>query len=225
MSSSEVEATDSATLVFPAQSLRIGSSASFPHTAVMDRLWAPWRYAYASGQRSGQRKGIPEELEAYPEDHGSVFLNLIGSVRWAAETHHCSRVRAERAGGVLLQGETQWVVLNHYPYSSGHVMILPYERVSSLAALSAESAAEMIHLAQKMESALREVYRPDGINMGINLGEAAGAGIAEHLHMHVLPRWYGDTNFMTTVGDTRILPEALDDSWRRLRIALGQPVE
>ncbi len=167
---------------------------------------------------------MPAVLEAFPHDHGSVFLNLIGAVQWAEQSGFCSRVDAERAGGVLLQGKTQFVCLNRFPYSSGHVMIVPYERIASLANMPEESASEMMHLAQRMEATLRAVYRPDGINLGINLGEAAGAGIADHLHMHVLPRWSGDTNFMTTIANTRVMPEAFEESWFRLRVELSMPV-
>ena len=187
----------------------------------MDRLWTPWRYAYTTGQRTSARKGVPAGLDAYPEDHGTVFLNLIGSVQWAERSGLLSRVAAERAGGVLLQEQWNFVCLNAFPYTSGHVMVVPYQRVASLAALPAEAAAEMMELARRMETALRTVYRPEGINLGMNLGEAAGAGVADHLHLHILPRWTGDTNFMTVVGETRVLPEALDDSWHRLRAALG----
>ncbi len=134
------------------------------------------------------------------------------------------QVAAEKAGHVLLQGTYHFAVLNAFPYNSGHLMIVPYEQTDSLAKLSAESATEMMLLAQRMETALRAVYTPEGVNMGMNMGEAAGAGVAEHLHLHVLPRWYGDTNFMTTVCETRMLPETLDVTWERMRAALGLPV-
>ncbi len=104
-------------------------------------------------------------------------------------------------------------------------MVVPYQHVDSLAKLPSPAAMEMIALAQRMETALRETYRPDGINLGMNLGEAAGAGVAEHLHLHVLPRWFGDSNFMTATAETRVLPEALPATWERLRTALGQPLE
>ena len=191
----------------------------------MDRLWTPWRYAYISDKKPGARRGVPEELEGYPEDHASVFLNLIGAVRWGASSGGFAQATAERAGGVLLQGEHNFVCLNAYPYTSGHIMVVPYVQLDSLAKLPAVAATEMMELAQRMETALRTVYRPDGINLGMNLGEAAGAGVAEHLHLHVLPRWVGDANFMTTTAETRVLPELLGTTWERLRQALDLPSE
>ena len=198
-------------------------SSQHGYTAGMDRLWTPWRYAYVTKAELPRRKGVPKELDGYPDDHDSVFLNLIGAVQWASTAGGLTQAAAEKAGHVLMQGEHHFAVLNAFPYNSGHLMIVPYERTDSLAKLSAASATEMMLLAQRMETALRTVYRPDGVNMGMNIGEAAGAGVAEHLHLHMLPRWYGDTNFMTTVSETRMLPETLDVSWERLREALGLP--
>lgn len=186
----------------------------------MDRLWTPWRYAYISGKKPGQRAGVPDELDGYPENNHSVFLNLIGAVRWGYEKGGFTKESAEKAGGVLLQAEHNFVCLNAFPYTSGHVMVVPYLHLDSLAKLPKPAAEELIQLAQHMETVLREVYQPDGINLGMNLGEAAGAGVAEHLHLHVLPRWFGDSNFMTATAETRILPEALDVTWERLRNAL-----
>ena len=191
----------------------------------MDRLWTPWRYAYISEGKESARRGVPPGLEDYPEDHASVFLNLIGSVQWAAASGGFTQAAAERAGGVLLQAEYNFVCLNAYPYISGHIMVVPYVQLDSLAKLPPAAATEMMALTQRMETALRAVYRPDGINLGMNLGEAAGAGVAEHLHLHVLPRWVGDSNFMTTTAETRVLPELLETTWQRLRQALGLPPE
>ena len=191
----------------------------------MDRLWTPWRYAYVTKAELPRRKGVPEALDGYPDDHDSVFLNLIGAVQWATAAAGWSQSAAEKAGHVLLQGIWHFVVLNAFPYNSGHLMIVPYKRTDSLAKLPPESATEMMTLAQRLETALRAVYKPEGVNLGLNMGEAAGAGVAEHLHMHMLPRWFGDTNFMTTVCETRMLPETLDVTWERMREALGLPVE
>ena len=178
----------------------------------MDQLWTPWRYAYISDRKPGSRVGVPDELQGYPGDNGSVFLNLIGAVRWGYESGGFSRDAAEKAGGVLLQAEYNFVCLNAFPYTSGHVMVVPYLHVDSLAKLPTTAAEELIHLAQGMELLLRTVYRPDGINLGMNLGEAAGAGVAEHLHLHVLPRWFGDSNFMTaTAGNPRAARDTRSD--------------
>jgi len=189
----------------------------------MDRLWTPWRYAYITGNKKRLRLGVPAELDGYPEDHRSVFLNMIGSVQWAIREGVMPTTQAEKAAGVLLQAEHNFICLNAFPYTSGHVMVVPYQHLDSLAKLPFEAATEMMALAQRMETALRATYHPDGINLGMNLGEAAGAGVAEHLHLHVLPRWFGDSNFMTATAETRVLPESLDITWERLRIALDLP--
>ena len=191
----------------------------------MDRLWTPWRYAYITGEKRNLRPGVPEELRSYPDNHASVFLNLIGAVRWASESGQFSKTFAEKAGGILLQADHNFVCLNAFPYTSGHVMVVPFLQLDSLAKLPPAAAIEMMMLAQRMETMLRKVYCPDGINLGMNLGEAAGAGVAEHLHLHVLPRWFGDSNFMTAVSETRVLPESLGMTWTRLRRALDQPTD
>lgn len=190
----------------------------------MDTLWTPWRYAYITGNKKTRRQGVPTELDGYPEDHRSVFLNMIGSVQWAIRDNVMPAAHAEKAAGVLLQAEHNFVCLNAFPYTSGHVMVVPYQHLDSLAKLPTAAANEMMALAQHMETAIRATYRPDGINMGLNLGEAAGAGVAEHLHLHVLPRWFGDSNFMTATAETRVLPESLPVTWQRLREALGLEV-
>lgn len=194
------------------------------YTAGMDTLWTPWRYAYITGSKKTQRQGVPAELDGYPEDHRSVFLNIIGSVQWAIRENVMPAPQAEKAAGVLLQAEHNFICLNAFPYTSGHVMIVPYQHLDSLAKLPIPAANEMMALAQHMETAIRATYRPDGINMGLNLGEAAGAGVAEHLHLHVLPRWFGDSNFMTATAETRVLPESLAVTWERLRATLGLEV-
>jgi ATP adenylyltransferase len=114
-------------------------------------------------------------------------------------------------------GELNFVVMNLYPYSSGHVMVAPKRHLGSLAEASPEELAEMMALARRVEAAFREIYHPDGINLGMNLGRPAGAGIADHIHLHVVPRWSGDTSFMTVVGGTRVIPEEPAQSCRRLR--------
>ncbi len=141
---------------------------------------------------------------------------MIASVQWAVKAG-IGAEEAEQAALILEQGSFCFICLNRYPYSTGHVMVVPYQHTASLDELGALAAAEMMTMAQRIERAIREVYSPDGLNLGMNMGEAAGAGVAEHLHLHELPRWSGDTNFMTTVAGTRILPEELEVSWARLR--------
>lgn len=192
----------------------------------MDRLWTPWRYSYVTGadkgpdQNSGKptRRGVPKALADWPgADTGCVFCNLLQSVEWASGPNGGIRDAAEKAGLIIARLETCFVCLNSFPYSSGHVLILPYLHTDSLAKLPVDAAEEMMRTAQRMETALRQVYRPDGINLGMNLGEAAGAGVAGHIHLHQLPRWYGDTNFMTVAAETRVLPEMLEVTCERLR--------
>lgn len=155
----------------------------------MDYLWTPWRYAFVT---TAQQK------------HGCVFCEKL------------KEDNDERAG-IVHRGEHNFIILNAFPYTSGHVMVVPYEHTDELRKLSAPAAEEMMALAQKMEGILRDVYHPDGINLGMNIGKAAGAGIAGHIHMHVLPRWMADANFLSVVGETRILPETLDVTWKRLK--------
>ena len=159
----------------------------------MDYLWTPWRYSYiASGVK----------------DDECIFCA-------AAEAHDDAQFL------IVLRGKKNFVILNRYPYTSGHVMVVPYAHRATLADSEPETLSEMMALAQRMERALENLYHPNGYNVGINIGKAAGAGIAGHLHLHVLPRWIGDTNFMTTVGETRVQPEELATTYRRMRIALG----
>jgi ATP adenylyltransferase len=122
----------------------------------------------------------------------------------------------DAANLVIARSRHSFVILNRYPYNSGHLMVVPYEHLPSIEDLTAETRQEMFELANHSISVLRNVYRADAFNLGMNIGAAAGAGIAQHVHFHVLPRWNGDTNFMSTVGETRVLPEDLDDSYRRI---------
>jgi ATP adenylyltransferase len=115
------------------------------------------------------------------------------------------------------------VILNRYPYCSGHLMIIPYLHVATLAEASAEAAAEMMRLARRAEDVLRHAYHPDGLNLGMNIGKSAGAGIAGHIHLHMLPRWAGDTNFMTVIGETRVVPEDLETTWEKLKSQFEKP--
>lgn len=159
----------------------------------MDYLWTPWRYAYVTaGEKPGEC--IFCAGEKLGDDHQAFIVQ---------RSRHC------------------FVILNAFPYTSGHVMIVPYAHVDRLQRLPPEAAQEMMLLAQKLEGLMRELYNPDGINMGLNIGKAAGAGVAGHIHMHVLPRWVADASFITVVGETRVLPEALETTWERYRKALG----
>ena len=182
----------------------------------MDQLWSPWRFAYVTTADGAPRPGVPERLNAWPGDLSCVFCNLLASVNYAIE-HGMAVDEAEEAAGLVMRGKYCFVCLNAYPYTSGHVMVMPYEHLDRIAKLSVEAAHELMDLAQLTERALEQLYRPHGFNFGLNLGQAAGAGVAGHLHMHAMPRWVGDTNFMTTVAETRVLPEDLGTTWKRLR--------
>ena len=162
----------------------------------MDYLWTPWRYAYI------------KSADSMP---GCVFCRILEAEAGPEN---------DRKNYIVHRGQDCFVILNSYPYNSGHVMVLPYAHLDELDKLPAPAAHEMMDLCQKVEAALRKVYQPDGINLGMNIGKAAGAGVAGHIHMHMLPRWVADSNFMTVVGETRVLPETLDQTWERLKSAL-----
>ncbi len=158
----------------------------------MNYLWTPWRYRYVSAARNIT---------------GCVFCELPAANR-------------DEESLIALRGEKNFVILNRYPYTTGHVMIVPYAHTSDFPGLDAATTTEMMSLAQRVQAALSHVYRPDGFNLGMNLGRSAGAGIADHLHLHLLPRWQGDTNFMTSVSETRMEPEDLQTTFEKLRVAL-----
>ncbi|HWB33013.1 MAG TPA: HIT domain-containing protein [Acidobacteriaceae bacterium] len=198
----------------------------------MERLWTPWRYDYITRAKQSGHPGVPEALSAWPGPQpdpeggpdssappghaGCVFCNMIAAADYAIDQGMAAD-EAERAIHLVARGPTCFLCLNAFPYSTGHVLLVPYRHVDSLAALTLEESREMMALAQQVERALTAVYHPSGMNFGLNLGEAGGAGIAAHLHLHALPRWVGDANFMTVTADTRILPEALDTTWEKLR--------
>jgi ATP adenylyltransferase len=129
----------------------------------------------------------------------------------------CDAADGRRADLVLVRGDHAYVVLNLYPYNNGHLMVVPNRHVSALGALSEGEILDVMRLTKDAETALLEAYRPDGLNIGINLGRAAGAGIVHHLHVHLVPRWNGDTNFMSAIGEVRVLPEDLTATGNRLR--------
>ncbi len=163
----------------------------------LDRIWATWRREYVSGETG----------EISTASDGECVLCSVLELRHTQPEKlvHC--------------GEAAAVILNAYPYNTGHVMVLPYEHVPDLEHLCKETRMEIFDLVTRSISAVERSYSPDGINMGANLGRGAGAGIPDHLHIHVLPRWNSDTNFMTTVGGARVLPEGLDSTLSRLREA------
>jgi ATP adenylyltransferase len=192
----------------------------------MERLWTPWRYEFVSKSKEVSRPGVPDALKAWPgqdsADPNCVFCNMIAAVDYAVG-HGMPVDEAEKAAHILVRGRSCFLCLNAFPYSTGHILIVPFQHLDSLAALPEPDAAEMMSFAQHVETALRAVYHPAGLNFGLNLGEAGGAGIAGHIHMHALPRWIGDTNFMTVTANTRILPEALDITWAKIRAAWPHP--
>ncbi len=155
----------------------------------MDYLWTPWRYRYVA--------------EAGKDDP-CIF---------------CGALAANDDAGrrIMHRGWLNFIILNLYPYTTGHSMIVPYKHVPDLASCDAETLAELMHLAQRLQMALARIYRPEGFNLGMNLGRCAGAGVTGHVHMHVLPRWSGDSSFMTTVAETRLHPEDLDQTYAKLR--------
>ena len=189
----------------------------------MERLWTPWRYQYVSRtDESSDWPGVPSQLSAWTRSGAApcncVFCNLISAVDYAVD-HGMPRAQAEQAAHLLVRAKYCFLCLNAFPYTTGHILIVPYLHIDSLSALPPEAAQEMMTLAQRVEAVLRAVYQPGGMNFGLNLGQAGGAGIVGHIHMHALPRWVGDTNFMTVTADTRVLPEDLDTTWARIRAA------
>lgn len=155
----------------------------------MERLWTPWRLAYVTA--------------ASHEPDGCVFCT--------------ARTRPDADALIVHRGQSCFVILNLYPYNNGHLMVVPERHVARLADLTPAERDELMHFTRAAEMALEARYQPHGFNMGLNLGKPAGAGVADHLHMHIVPRWNGDTNFMTVVGETRVLPETLADTANQLR--------
>ena len=129
----------------------------------------------------------------------------------------CEAQEGDQASLILFRGRTCFVILNKFPYNNGHLMVVPNRHIASLVTATGEELCELIDLARRAEAALTEAYAPHGMNMGINIGKPAGAGILDHVHLHVVPRWNGDTNYMTVVGKTRVLPEELEQTAEKLR--------
>jgi ATP adenylyltransferase len=155
----------------------------------MEHLWSPWRYRY---------------IAAAEGEKGCVFCRALSR-------------GDDRASLIIHRARRNFVILNLFPYTSGHLMIVPYSHTASLKEVDEATTAEMMELAKQAQRAIEAEYRPDGFNIGLNLGRAAGAGVAEHIHLHVVPRWAGDANFVSVVGETRVLPEELETTFERLK--------
>lgn len=155
----------------------------------MDYLWSPWRYQYIT-----DTKPLP----------GCVFCRL-------------SQADQDETNYIVYRGQYNFIILNIYPYITGHLLVIPFVHVALLSDLSKEISDEMMDLAKRCQQAILQEYKPQGFNLGMNLGQAAGAGVAEHIHLHLMPRWLGDINFTTTISETRVLPETLDSTYQRLK--------
>ena len=155
----------------------------------MEHIFSPWRYKYISTAGSEQ---------------GCVFCRIL-------------QTQKDDENYIIYRGELNFVILNLFPYTSGHLMIVPYEHAASLASIGEATTTEMMNLAKRTQVALESEYRPDGFNIGMNLGRSAGAGVADHIHLHVVPRWVGDANFVSIVGETRVLPEDMSVTYKKLK--------
>jgi ATP adenylyltransferase len=155
----------------------------------MDYLWTPWRYTY---------------IKSADEAQGCIFCDK-------------PKEHDDEKNLIVHRGKSCYIILNAFPYTSGHAMIVPYAHLDEFQKLDSATANELTALTQKMEGVLRSLYRAEGINLGMNIGKAAGAGVAGHIHMHILPRWTADANFMSVVGETRVLPEDLATTYKRMR--------
>lgn len=167
----------------------------------LERIWAGWRSEYVEGSAN----------EPLPEGDGSLFERILASGL------------DDREAYVLWRGDECAALLNAYPYSTGHVLVMPKRAVADLLDLSEQAHAELWAAVRSAVAAVRRAYEPDGVNVGTNLGRAGGASIPDHLHVHCLPRWTGDTTFLTSIAETRMLPEALDVTWQKLRDAWPAP--
>ncbi|NOY97800.1 MAG: HIT domain-containing protein [Chloroflexi bacterium] len=160
----------------------------------MKYLWSPWRMTY---------------IENHIREEGCVFCKV-------------QQQPDSPENLIVFRGRRAFVILNRYPYTSGHLLVVPFAHKPNLEKLDAATRAEMMELTTQAMSVLRGIYHPQAFNMGANIGEAAGAGIAEHVHIHIVPRWTGDTNFMSSLAETRVLPEALKETYQRVKDAWGE---
>jgi ATP adenylyltransferase len=154
----------------------------------MKHIWSPWRRKYIEGHGSAV---------------GCIFCDALG--------------QSDEEALIVARGQRAFVILNRYPYTGGHLMIVPHDHVDTIEKLSEETWTEMFALTKTALAALRSAYRAKAFNLGVNIGEPAGAGVADHAHLHVVPRWSGDTNFMSVLGQVRVMPESLEDTWKKLR--------
>jgi ATP adenylyltransferase len=155
----------------------------------MNHLWSPWRMTY---------------IENAKKEAGCVFCN--------------AQAKQDSSENLIaFRGKFSYVILNRYPYTSGHLMVIPFVHVPNLESLDSETRAEMMELTSQCTTILKNIYKTESFNVGVNIGEAAGAGVLGHVHIHIVPRWAGDTNFMTSVGDTRVLPESLEDTYKKIK--------
>ena len=160
----------------------------------MNHLWSPWRMEY---------------IENNSKEEGCVFCNVLAQNDGAENL-------------IAYRGKRSFVILNRFPYTSGHLMVIPFEHKPNLEELDSETRAEIMELTSRCTTVLKQIYNAQGFNIGVNIGEAAGAGVLGHVHIHIVPRWKGDTNFMSTVGGTRVLPEALEDTYKRVKDAFDK---
>jgi len=161
-----------------------------------ERLWAPWRFDYIT-------------TAAKPSSSGCIFVEL-------------PQQENDRENLILIRGKSAFVIMNRYPYTNGHLMVAPYKHTADLEDLDDPELLEINQLIASCSRWLKKAYKPEGFNVGANIGQAAGAGIPSHIHWHIVPRWSGDTNFMTTIGDVRILPQELHDSYDLLKRIIGE---
>ena len=164
----------------------------------MARMWSGWRLHYITRDDDARTRDVPSDM--------SIFEGIFRSDLPDESTY------------ILWRGATCFALMNAFPYTSGHLMVLPQRAVTDLEGLTDEEYGELWQGVRTAVHALKAAFRPQGVNVGLNLGAAAGAGFPDHLHVHCLPRWAGDTNFMTTIAETRVLPEPIADSWRKLRV-------
>ena len=160
----------------------------------MERLWAPWRLEYITGNNP---------------DNGCIFCEF-------------PKQDKDEENRILKRGKYAYVIMNAFPYSNGHLLIPPYRHIADISELTDEENLEIMQLTAQCSTALREICRPEGFNVGMNIGATAGAGIADHLHMHIVPRWRGDTNFMPVFADIKVIPEALETTYKKLKTAFDK---